>query len=81
LKPVRLYKPQLTAAEFNAALRGAGFRVEYGRIVDVSGRCPGFGAMPSFNHGAVNRNATLAKVLWEREAEIARRTAADARPV
>jgi hypothetical protein len=42
-------------------------------IVDVSGKCPSFAAVPSFRKGVVNRNATLAKVLWEREAEIARR--------
>jgi hypothetical protein len=34
-------KPQMTAAEFNAALRDAGFGVDHGRIVDVSGKCPG----------------------------------------
>jgi hypothetical protein len=33
-------KPQLTAAEFRAALRAAGFGVEHARIVDTSGRCP-----------------------------------------
>jgi hypothetical protein len=73
LKPVRLYKPQLTATEFNAALREASFGVEYGSIVDLSGRCPSFAAMPSFRNGVVNRNATLSKVLWEREAAIKRR--------
>jgi hypothetical protein len=66
-------KPQMTSEEFKTALREAGFGVEYGRIVDVSGRCPGFATLPSFNKGVVNRNATLSKVLWEREAEIARR--------
>jgi hypothetical protein len=29
-----------------------------------------------FNHGVVNRNATLVKVIRERDAEIARRTTA-----
>jgi hypothetical protein len=66
-------KPQMTSEEFKTALREAGFGVDHGRIVDVSGRCPGFASLPSFNKGAVNRNATLSKVLWEREAEIARR--------
>jgi hypothetical protein len=61
-------KPQMSAA-----LREAGFGVEHGRIVDLSGRCPGFATLPSFNHGVVNRNATLSKVIWEREAEIKRR--------
>jgi hypothetical protein len=68
-------KPQMTSEEFKTALREAGFGVDHGRIVDVSGRCPGFATLPSFNHGAVNRNATLSTVLWEREAELARRRA------
>jgi hypothetical protein len=66
-------KKQMTSAEFSAALREAGFSVERGRIIDVSGRCPGFSTLPTFNHGAVNRNATLSKVIWEREDEIKRR--------
>ena len=66
-------KPQMTSTEFSAALREAGFSVEYGRIVDVSGNCPGLATLPSFNNGAVNRNATLSKELWGREAEIQRR--------
>jgi hypothetical protein len=73
-----LYKPQMTSAEFNAALREAGFGVDHGRIVDVSGKCPGFSTMPSFNKGAVNRRATLARAIRERDAEIARRAAASA---
>jgi hypothetical protein len=32
--------------------------------------------MPSFNKGAVNRNATLARAIRERDAEIGRRAAA-----
>jgi hypothetical protein len=71
-------KPQMTAGEFRAALHDAGFGVEHGRIVDVSGKCPGFATLPSFNHGAVNRNATLSKAIWERDAEIRRRAAASA---
>jgi hypothetical protein len=69
---VRPYR-EMTAAEFNAALREAGFGIDRWRIVDVSGTCPGFVAMPSFRKGVVNRNATLAKVIRERDAEIARR--------
>jgi hypothetical protein len=68
-------KPQMTSAEFSAALREAGFHVDHGRIVDVSGRCPDFATLPSFNNSVLNRNATLSKVLWEREAEIKRRRA------
>jgi hypothetical protein len=33
---------EMTTAEFNAALREAGFGVDRGHIVDVSGKCPGF---------------------------------------
>jgi hypothetical protein len=68
-------KPEMTAAEFNAALREAGFGVDHGRIVDVSGKCPGFATFPAFHsRGVVNRNATLSKVIRERDAEIARRS-------
>jgi hypothetical protein len=66
-------KPQMTSAEFSAALREAGFAVDHGRIVDVSGRCPGFTTVPSFTKGVLNRNATLSKVRWERDDEIRRR--------
>jgi hypothetical protein len=66
-------KPQMTSEEFKTALREAGFGVDHGRIVDVSGQCPGFATLPSFNKGVVNRNATLSKVVWDRDAEIARR--------
>jgi hypothetical protein len=31
-----------TSAEFTTAMREAGFGVDHGRIVDVSGQCPGF---------------------------------------
>jgi hypothetical protein len=66
--------PQLTTAEFNAALKEAGFGVERARIVDVSGRCPGFVTTPAFRgRGVIDRTKTLAKVNRERDAEIARR--------
>lgn len=56
------------------ALREAGLGVAQGWIVDVSGKCAGFAAVPIFRgSGSVDRNATLSKVLWEREAEIKRR--------
>jgi hypothetical protein len=35
-------KPQMTSAEFTTAMREAGFGVDAGRIVDISGQCPGF---------------------------------------
>jgi hypothetical protein len=66
-------KPQMTSAEFSAALCESGFAVDHGRILDVSGTCPGFTTVPSFTKGALNRNATLAKARWERDAEIRRR--------
>jgi hypothetical protein len=69
-------KPQMTSSEFKTALQEAGFGVDHGRIVDVSGKCPGFTTLPSFNKGVVNRNATLSKAIWERDAEIKRRAAA-----
>jgi hypothetical protein len=71
--------PQMTCAEFTTAMRKAGFGVDHGRIVDVSGQCPGFATLPTFNKGSVDRNATLSKVLFERETEISRRAAAGAR--
>jgi hypothetical protein len=71
-------KPQMSSDEFKAALREAGFGVAQGWIVDVSGKCPGFSTLPSFNRGVVNRNATLSRAIWERDAEIRRRAAASA---
>ena len=70
------FQPQMTSAEFSAALREAGFGVNRGQIVDVSGRCPGFAATPTFRNGAVNRNGTLTKVIRARHAEIERRPGA-----
>jgi hypothetical protein len=71
-------KPQMTSTEFSAELREAGLHVDHGRLVDVSGRCPGFATSPSFNRGVLNRNATLSKVLWERDAKIRRRAKKEA---
>jgi hypothetical protein len=65
---------QLTAAEFNAALKEAGFGVQHARIIDVSGRCPGFVTTPVFRgRGVIDRPRTLAKAIRERDAEIGRR--------
>jgi hypothetical protein len=67
--------PQLTAVEFNTALKEAGFGVQHARIIDVSGRCPGFRTTPAFRgRGVIDRTKTLAKVVRERDAEIARRS-------
>jgi hypothetical protein len=72
-----LTQPQLTGAQFNAALRDAGFGVDRARIIDTSGRCPGFVTTPVFRgRGVLDRNKTLAKVIRERDAEIARRALA-----
>jgi hypothetical protein len=69
-------KSQMTAGDFKGGLRKAGFAVENGRIVDVSGKCPGFAVMPTLlSNGSVDRNATLANVIRERDAEIERRAA------
>jgi hypothetical protein len=66
--------PPLTAAEFSAALREAGFGVEHARTIDTSGRCPGFVTTPVFRgKGGIDRPKTLAKAIRERDAEIKRR--------
>jgi len=67
--------PPLTAEQFNAALKEAGFGVERARIVDTSGRCPGFVTTAAFRGRALDRPRTLAKAIHERDAEIARRAA------
>jgi hypothetical protein len=66
--------PQMTAAEFAAAMKHHGFGVSRARIVDITGQCPGI-SWPAVRRGrgSVDRNKTLAKVLRERDAEIARR--------
>jgi hypothetical protein len=55
--------PQLTAVEFNTALKEAGFGVQHARIVDTSGRCPGFVTTPAFRgRGVMDRTKTLTRV-------------------
>jgi hypothetical protein len=71
--------PKLTAAEFNTALKEAGFGVEHARIIDVSGRCPAL-TTPAFRGRTLDRPRTLAKAIRERDAEIARRAAETVRP-
>jgi hypothetical protein len=63
----------MSSDEFKVALREAGFGVDHGRIVDVSGQCSGFPTLPSFNKGVINRNARLSRAIWEHDAEIKRR--------
>jgi hypothetical protein len=52
----------LTTEQFNTALKEAGFGVERARIVDISGRCPGFVTTPAFRgRGVIDCPRTLAK--------------------
>jgi hypothetical protein len=79
MKPSRCTNslPQMTAAEFAAAMKHHGFGVSRARIVDTTGECPGV-SWPAVRRGraSVDRNKTLAKILRERDAEIARRAPA-----
>jgi hypothetical protein len=55
-----MFKRQMTSTEFNV--------VDDGRIVHVPGKCPGFATFPAFRgRGAVDRDATLAKAIRERD--------------
>jgi hypothetical protein len=68
--------PQMTAAEFAAAMKYHGFGVCRARIIDTTGQCPGI-SWPAVRRGSsVDRNKTLAKVLRERDAEVAKRALA-----
>jgi hypothetical protein len=68
--------PQMTAAEFAASMKHHGFGVSRARIIDTTGQCPGI-SWPAVRRGnSVDRSKTLAKVLRERDAEIARRALA-----
>jgi hypothetical protein len=72
--------PQMTAAEFAAALKQNGFRVVKAKIEDATGRCPGI-RWPAILRGrSVDHNRTLAKVIRERDAEIERRTLRETEP-
>jgi hypothetical protein len=65
----------MTAAEFAAAMKRHGFGVCRARIVDTTGQCPGISwSAVRRGGGSVDRNKTLAKILRERDAEIARRS-------
>jgi hypothetical protein len=61
----------ITAGEFAAELEHHGFRVSETRI--VSDQCPGIAWTPVMKRGHIARRKTLAKVLRERAAEIAKR--------
>jgi hypothetical protein len=65
--------PQMSAAEFAAALKTHGFRVVRAKIEDATGQCPGIRWSAVLRGAAVDRNRTLAKILQERDAEVPRR--------
>ena len=65
--------PQMTAAEFAAALKTNGSRVVRAKIEDTTGQCPGVRWPAVLRGKRVDHNRTLAKVLRERDAEIARK--------
>ena len=68
------FLPQMTAAEFAAALKANGFRVVRAKIEDTTGQCPGVRWPAVFRRKRLDYNGTLAKVLQERDGEIARKT-------
>ena len=72
--------PQMTAAEFAAALKPNGFRVVRAKIEDATGRCPGVRWPAVLRGQSVDHNRTLAKVIRERDAEIARRALGKTEP-
>jgi hypothetical protein len=71
---------QMSAAEFAAAVKHHGFRVVRAKIEDATGRCPGVRWPAVLRGRSVDHNRTLAKVIRERDAEIARRALREAEP-
>jgi hypothetical protein len=72
--------PQMTAAEFTAALKHHGFRIVRAKIEDATGRCSGI-RWPAILPGrSVEHNRTLAKVIRERDDEIVRRARRETEP-
>ena len=72
--------PQMSAAEFAAALKHHSFRVVRAKIEDATGRCPGVRWPAVLRGRSVDHNRTLAKVIRERDAEIARRAVRETEP-
>jgi hypothetical protein len=67
-------KPQMSAAEFNAALKRHGFCVVRAMIEDATGKCPGVSWSAVLRgRTAIDYNKTLSKVITGRNAELARR--------
>jgi hypothetical protein len=66
-------RSKMTAAQFAAALKANGFRVVNARIEDATGQCPGIKWMAlRAGRTAIDYDRTLAKIIHERDAEIAR---------
>jgi hypothetical protein len=65
--------PQVSLAEFNAALKRYGFRVVRAKIEDAMGKCPGVRWSAVFRGRTIDYSKTLAKVIAARDAELARR--------
>jgi hypothetical protein len=67
-------KPQMSRAEFDAALKRHGFRVVRAKIEDATGKCPGVSWSAVLRgRAAIDYNKTLAKVIAARNTEFARR--------
>ena len=67
-------KPQMSLAEFNAALKQSGFRVVRAKIEDATGKCPGVSwAAVLRGRTAIDYNKTLEKVIAGRNAELEKR--------
>jgi hypothetical protein len=67
-------KPQMSSAEFKAALKDHGFRVVRAKIEDATGKCPGVSWSAVLRgRTAIDYNKTLAKVIAGRNAELASR--------
>jgi hypothetical protein len=64
--------PQMSIAEFKAALKRHGFRVVRTKIEDGMGKCPGVRWSAALRGRTIGYNKTLAKVIAARNAELAR---------
>jgi hypothetical protein len=79
-EPEPVEKVAMSKDQFATALAAHDFAVgAAGWIVDTSGTCPGFKTAPvryGRDHGNINREATIKKIVDERNAEIQRRAIA-----
>lgn len=71
--------PEMSRAQFRAALKRNGFRQILMWFEDTTGECPSvsWGAILAIKTGKIMRRATLAKIIRERNSEIAKRRAAE----